>query len=109
MLESHIGGPIILTKIVEAMKDNDESNKEKNKRCQKKAFKQFLTYLYLDNADKTKYGSILVHYNTQQSLGNNQYPKSITESNNVLCNHKLHMTQKAMTSQWVKHGSMKMP
>jgi hypothetical protein len=27
--------------------------------------------------------------NTQQSLGNNQYPKSVTEANNVLSNHKL--------------------
>jgi hypothetical protein len=26
--------------------------------------------------------------NTQQSLGNNQYPKSVTEVNNVLNNHK---------------------
>ena len=42
----------------------------------------------MDNADKAKYGSILTGLNTQQSLGNDQYPTSITESNNVLSNHK---------------------
>jgi hypothetical protein len=33
--------------------------------------------------------------NTQQSLGNDQYPKSITESNNVLSNHRFDVTNKA--------------
>ena len=51
VLESHIGGPMILTKIVEAMKDYDKANKEKQESCQKKAFEQFLAYLYLENAD----------------------------------------------------------
>lgn len=49
---------------------------------------QILAFKYLDNADKTKYGSILTGLNNQQSLGNDQYPKSVTESNNVLSNHK---------------------
>jgi len=30
--------------------------------------------------------------NTQQSLGNNQYPKTVAEANNVLSNHKLDKT-----------------
>jgi len=33
--------------------------------------------------------------NTQQSLGNDQYPKTITESNNVLSNHRFDVTNKA--------------
>jgi hypothetical protein len=52
------------------------------------AFNQFLAFSYLNNADKAKYGSILTGWNTQQSLGNDQYPKSITESNKVLSNHQ---------------------
>ena len=44
-------------------------------------------YLYLENADKSKYGSILAGLNTQKSLNNDQYPKTITEANNVLSNH----------------------
>ena len=33
--------------------------------------------------------------NTQQSLGNDQYPKSITKSNNVLSNHRFDITNKS--------------
>jgi hypothetical protein len=31
---------------------------------------------------------------TQQSLGNNQYPKAITKANNVLSNHKFNLAKK---------------
>ena len=88
VLESHIGGPIILTKIVEAMPGYDEKDKDKRDKYRAKANAQFMAYLYLDNADQSKYGSILMGLNTQQSLGNDQYPRSITEANNVLSNHK---------------------
>ena len=93
MLELHIGGPIILTKVVEGMSGYDKSDPDKVSKCQDHAFDQFLGYLYLDNADKSKYGSILQGLNTQQSLGNDQYPKTITESNNVLSNHKFDNTK----------------
>ena len=32
--------------------------------------------------------------NIQQSLGNDQYPNSITKSNNVLSNHRFNVTNK---------------
>jgi hypothetical protein len=37
--------------------------------------------------NKAKYGSLLTGLQTQQSLKNIQFPKSITEANNVLSNH----------------------
>jgi hypothetical protein len=43
--------------------------------------------VYLSNADKAKYGSILKGLSTQQSLSNDQYPRTITDANNVLSNH----------------------
>jgi hypothetical protein len=61
---------------------------DKNKRLQDQAFKQFLAYAYLKNVDQAKYGSILFSLSTQQYLENNQYPKIITEANNMLSNHK---------------------
>jgi hypothetical protein len=88
VLKSHIGGPIILTKIVKATSGYEEADAEKREKMQEQAYNQLLAFMYLDNADKTKYGSILTGLNTQQSLGNDQYPKSVTESNNVLSNHK---------------------
>lgn len=94
VLKSHIGGPIILTKIVEAMPRWEEADAETREKLHEQAYNQFLAYLYLDNADKSKYGTILTGLNTQQSLGNNQYPKSITESNNVLSNHRFDVMPK---------------
>ena len=88
VLKSHIGGPIIMTKLVEAIPGYDKGDEEQCLKMQEQTYNQFLAYLYLDNADKSKYGSILTGFNTQQSLGNNQYPKTITESNNVLSNHR---------------------
>jgi hypothetical protein len=89
VLESHIGGPIILTKYIKTMSDYDAKDPKKIELCTKKSFSQFLAFTYLDNADKTKYGSLLSTLQTQQSLKNNQYPLTITDANNVLSGHRL--------------------
>jgi hypothetical protein len=88
VLESHIGGPIELTKFMKNMVDYDEKDSDKLEKCKKKAFQQFLAFMYIDNSDKSKYGSLTTGLQTQQSLGNNQYPKTITEANNVLSSHR---------------------
>ena len=89
VLISHIGGPIELTKYMKKMDGYDETNLAKIEECHKKAFNQLLAYTYLKNSDKTKYGLLLTGLATQNSLGNNQYPKNIIEANNMLSNHKL--------------------
>jgi hypothetical protein len=45
-------------------------------------------YMYMENADKVKHGTLLSGLQTHISLGNNQYPKTLLESNNVLSNFK---------------------
>jgi hypothetical protein len=52
------------------------------------AFEQYTAYLYLEQSNRKKYGSILSGLSTQYSLGNDQYPKSMSEAVNVLSNHK---------------------
>jgi len=42
----------------------------------------------LENASQSKYGSLLKNLNSQKSLGNNQYPKTIVDAFEVLSNHK---------------------
>jgi hypothetical protein len=49
---------------------------------------QSLAYIYLENSDRKKYGSVLNNLNSQKSLGNDQYPKTLIESNNVLGSHR---------------------
>eukprot|EP00957_Ditylum_brightwellii_P042508 3218619-Ditylum_brightwellii.AAC.1 len=65
----------------------DKSNEDSVVKCTKKAPEQLFAYVYLENADQSKYGSILKGLNKQKSLGNKKCPKTITETNNVLSNH----------------------
>ena len=92
VLVSHIGGPIVFTKYTQKMNGYDAKDAEKIQSCINKSWMQFLAFTYLENSDKTKYGSLLTGLQTQQSLKNDQYPKTITEANNVLSNHRFDST-----------------
>ena len=94
VLVSHIGGPLAFTKFIEKMDGYDETDAVKVTSCTNKSWMQFLAFLYLDNSDKTKYGSLMTGLQTQQSLKNNQYPETITEANNVLSNHRFDISGK---------------
>jgi hypothetical protein len=77
---------IVISKVLLTMKKyikytTDLINNKKNKKLEKETFERSLTYTYLKNADQSKYGSILAGLITQQSFGNNQYPKTITKAN----------------------------
>jgi hypothetical protein len=56
--------------------------------CRIGAYYQFMGYMYIENADKAKYGTLLSGLQTQISLGNNQNPHTLLEANNVLSNFK---------------------
>jgi hypothetical protein len=87
ILESHLGGQIVLTKFVRTMPKYDENNPEANTECIENALEQLFAFLSLENADQDKYGSLLKGLNSQKSLGHDQYPRLVTEANNVLSNH----------------------
>ena len=72
LLKCNIGEPIILNKFVKGMDGYDEMDTKLQDKFCEQAFSQFLVYLYLDNVDKTKYGSNLTGLSTQQFLGNDQ-------------------------------------
>ena len=91
---SHIGGSLILNKVVERHKDyvkiedliemedvtKDEYREtwplETNDKVVKLVFDEFCSGLYLDNCDKLKYGEFSSNLYSQYGLGNDQYPKS---------------------------------
>jgi hypothetical protein len=83
LMESQIGGPIILKKFISNMKDEIE-----NENKQEIAYEQLMTYIYLKNADKSKYGTLLNGLSSQYSLGQDQYPRTIIDANNILSNHR---------------------
>ena len=89
ILESHLGGQIILSKYVRTMPTYEESNIDETTKLIDVASEQLFAFLYLENSDQSKYGSLLKGLNSQKSLGHDQYPRTLNESNNVLSNHKL--------------------
>ena len=54
---------------------------------EQEAFDRFCAYLYLNNASKDKYASLLRGLQSQRSLDNNQYPTTITKAQQVLSTH----------------------
>ena len=92
VLQSVIGAPIILAKLLKSIDGYtkvpmSKIDHAKNKILQDQAYEQLLAYIYLENADQVKYGTILSGLDTQNSLGNDQYPKTMSEANSVLSNH----------------------
>ena len=102
--ESHSGGPLILRRPLLENKAYKEypinmPEHENNKLMEQQASEQLLAYAYLAHADQAKYGSILNGLITQQSLRNEQYPRNVTEANNVLSNHKFDITRSTNKNQ----------
>jgi hypothetical protein len=89
MVETHFGGPINVTKIVSSMGLYDQNDPKTVLTCINSTFERWMAYLYIDNADRSKYGSLIQGLQSQQSLGNNQYPKTIATANQVLSSHKI--------------------
>ena len=61
-------------------KDNEElGNSKECKQMIKTSIRAWMAFLLLRNADNRKYGSLKRGFQTQHSLGNDQYPKTVTE------------------------------
>ena len=48
--------------------------------------------MFLKQVDQTKYGSLVTGLDSQHSLSNDQYPKTMSETTNVLSNHRFDQT-----------------
>jgi hypothetical protein len=77
-----------LAKFVRTMPKYDPKDPTVIQDCIEKASEQLFAFLYLENADQDKYGSLLEGLNSQKSLGDGQYPRMLTEANNVLSDHR---------------------
>jgi hypothetical protein len=52
------------------------------------AFNKWMAYLLLQNSDQNKYGPMINGLLSQFSMGNNQYPKTITAATDIMSKHK---------------------
>ena len=93
ILNSHLGGEIVLPKFVKSMRNYDEKITDKTTELTKIADEQFASFVYLINSDQEKYGSVIKGLHSQKALQNDQYPRTIVESNNVLSTHRFDNTR----------------
>ena len=82
---SHLGGPIILSKILE---EEDNTYMPGNTDSEEKAFKRWLAYLYINNCDRSKYGSLVTKLQEDYSLKKDEYPETLLDAVDVLSNKK---------------------
>jgi hypothetical protein len=110
ILESHIGAALILQKFVETRPTYDSTNHAIIRTLVQQASEQFMAFIYLENSDRKKYGSVLKNLNSQKSLGNDQYPKTLIDLNNVLGSHQFNENHRNTgQSQKDKESSLKEP
>ena len=86
-MESHLGGPLRLKKVVKGMKGYDVKDPNKVLELSKQAAERLYAFIHLENADQSKYGSVLKNLNYEQSLGNNEYLADITATTALLSRH----------------------
>jgi hypothetical protein len=79
---TQLGGPIILTKIVEERRT--KSPIMSIDKIKEESWNRFLAYHFIDRADRDKYGAFVNGLKTQHSLGNSQYPKTLDEAQAIL-------------------------
>ena len=68
ILNSHLGGGIVLQKFVESMEGYDKSKTDKVEELTETADEQFAGFLYLVNSDQGKYGSVVKGLHSQKAL-----------------------------------------
>jgi len=59
VLESHIGGALILSKYIKGMDDYINKDPASFEKCCKEANVRLFAFLYLENSDQVNYGSIM--------------------------------------------------
>ena len=89
ILMLQIGGPIKLTKFMTSMQTSSTAptEAEQKKAYEKTACKQLFAYIDITNADRNKYGTLIQGLSREFSLGQDQCPKTIVDTNSVLSNH----------------------
>ena len=85
-METQIGGKLERPKLAKLdlkwmeIRDPADLSTDNTKECKAHAYKRFTTFLYLENTDRTMYGTLLSRLATQYSLGLDQYPQTAGEA-----------------------------
>ena len=88
LLDTQFGGSMVLTKYVSQLPGYDPDDEVKTQTMVDESFEKFLAYAYIENADRSKYGSFQQGLASQYSLHNDQYPSTMDEAIEALSAHR---------------------
>lgn len=89
VLKTHIGKKVFNDFVENTVEYHALSGNHMKEQAMKDAtFEQWCVFLLIRNSDQNKYGSLVKGLISQYSMGNDQYPKTITAATNVLSNHR---------------------
>jgi hypothetical protein len=80
-------GPIYSTSLLKTLA-KEEEDASKMKEMKDGAFNKWMAYLLISNSGQSKYGLLLNGLISQFAMDNNQYPKNIMRTTDILSNHK---------------------
>ena len=85
---SHIGGQLILSRMVQEHDDYLGPDEANNGDIAEKVQDAYFAYCYMEGADQTRYGTLIGTMEHQFNLHNNQYPITMAEATHTLTAHK---------------------
>ena len=92
VMKAQLGAELVLHKIVMAdpkyIKAETDEHVKNNKQVIKTHYERWQAYVYLENCDKNKYGTLVNGLDSQQALGTNQYPTTLAKATEILSNHR---------------------
>ena len=86
-MKTQLGSVLILPAYVKSMDGYVEGDHSKTDELIVEAHEEFKAYAFIVNSDKNKYGTLIKNLAQQQSLKNDQYPKTLKAAAEVLENH----------------------
>ena len=75
-------------KLIKNHAEYDATNDTKLREITATTDESFAAYVFLENADKNRYNSLLKGLHSQYSLNNKQFPQTMINAHNVLSNHR---------------------
>ena len=93
VVTAQLGGNLKLKKCMKSLSLTEDETYEAFKSC-----------LLLVNADSSKYGSLIRSLSSQYSLKNDQYPRTLVATNNVLSNHRFDKSSKGKFQKKTDHS-----
>ena len=90
VMKSHLGIKVLDEFIENLNKYQSEIDINKQQELKDAALEKWFAFLFLNGSDHSKYGTLINGLKTQFSLGNDQYPKTITAAIDVLSDQRFY-------------------